>query len=175
MGGEGGISMKALCIAFLLVGFVLFAPACIEDKCKNPKMTEDERGNKGIAVKCNAVVVCHYGGRPPSKDVLDPLVDPTITNQGTSSSNKELCVNRMQRKLAGQYSQQHCELEVAPEVICLDAQGAPDGSGPDVGGPTGGTLVTVGVGSGDYYLQPEGEGGAGGFRSVPSADESGGS
>ncbi|UQA60211.1 hypothetical protein [Polyangium aurulentum] len=53
----------------------------------------------------------------------------------------------------------------------------PDGSGPDVSGPTGGTLVTVGVGAGtgDYYFQGEGgAGGAGGRGEEPGEGGQGG-
>jgi hypothetical protein len=155
--------MKALCVAFALVGFVLFAPGCIDDKCKNPQRIS-EGGQERNAIKCNAIVVCSYGGRT-SREPLDKMVDPVIQDTYTESENKKQCLDRVKQKLWDQYSKQHCEFDASPAVICLDGQGAPDGSGPDVGSPTGGTLVTVGVGGGDYYLQSEGEGGAGGFGS----------
>ncbi len=61
-------------------------------------------------------------------------------------------------------------------MICLDVAGGPDGSGPGAAGPTGGTLVTVGVGagSGDYYLEEGGEDGAGGFDADPGDGGQGG-
>ncbi|MDC3984756.1 hypothetical protein [Polyangium jinanense] len=68
-----------------------------------------------------------------------------------------------------------CEFEAAPALICLD--GAGTSNGPDYTGPTGGTLVTigVGVGTGDYWFdEEEGAGGEGGFDAHPGEGGHGG-
>ncbi|TKD05221.1 hypothetical protein [Polyangium fumosum] len=67
-----------------------------------------------------------------------------------------------------------CRVEASPALICLDGAGTSDG--PDSAGPTGGTLVTVGVGagSGDYWFDEEGEGGAGDWDDDPGEGGQGG-
>jgi hypothetical protein len=97
---------------------------------------------------------------------LGAVEDPVIVDRRTDSSNREWCVDKVKGREGGNWDT-NCDVETSPELICLDAKVMPDGSGPDVSGPTGGTLVTVGVGSGDYYFQSEGDGGAGGFSAEP--------
>jgi hypothetical protein len=151
-----------LAAGLLFAWMVVLAPGCSRDDCKNRKMaTEKIRGQfeEGPAVKCNAVLVCQYGG-VKRRTELRELEDPVIIDRRSDSQNSRTCVDTVKRQQGT--DDRHCDVEVSPAALCLDAAGMPDGSGPDVGGPTGGTLVTVGVGAGtgDYYFQ--GEGGAGG-------------
>jgi hypothetical protein len=167
--------MRAFGAGLFFLWIVVLGPGCFEDKCKNPQRTVD--GDvEGPALKCNAVMRCQHGGRFDAGHRLTNLEDPTIVDRHFDSTNKERCRNKAIKNLADQFDSKHCDIEVSPTPICLDASGAPDGSGPDVSGPTGGTLVTVGVGagSGDYYFQAEGEGGAGGYQAEPGAGGEGG-
>jgi hypothetical protein len=112
---------------------------------------------------------CSRGGRF-SKTALT-VEDPVIVDRGTST-NKKRCEEVAKARETVSDVPPPCDYEASPEPICLDASYGPDGSGPDVGSPTGGTIVTVGVGSGDYYLEPEGVGGEGGFSADSSDDDS---
>ena len=128
--------------------------------------------HEGPAVKCNVSVTCPmYGGRSDVTIILPDQEDPTIVDQGSSSWNKARCIDAMKNKNI-------CDLgtiHIKPTLICLDAAGMPTGSGPNVTGTSGGTIVTVGVGAGtgDYYFNgaEEGTGGFGGG----SGDFAGGS
>jgi len=155
--------MRALVAGLLFAGMVVLASGC-KDKCKNPKMASDRfsgRVVEGPAVQCNAVLVCQYGGRT-RKNRLKELEDPVIADRHSDADNNRICAAAVKEQQGTAWDGMHCDVEVSPAMLCLDAAGTPDGSGPDVSGPTGGTLVTVGVGAGtgDYYFQ--GEGGAGG-------------
>jgi len=166
--------MKGLVHAGLLASVIVLGSGCSE-KCKNPKILDDnERGVliTGPAVQCNAVATCRSnGGRPDERVPLQGLEDPTIVDRHSAERNRTRCIERV--RLLEHY--RDCTFEVFPTMICLDAAGRPDGSGPDVTGPTGGTLVTVGVGagSGDFPLSGDGAGGAGGaggFSAYPGED-----
>jgi len=156
----------------LFAGMVLLASGC-KDKCKNPKQYSEqtERGlREGPAVQCNAVVVCQYGGST-RRNELKGLEDPVIVDCRSDDENRRICAAAVKERQGT--NDKHCDIEVSPAMICLDAAGTPDGSGPDVSGTTGGTLVTVGVGTGDYYFEGEGAGGAGGTGGAGGAGERG--
>jgi hypothetical protein len=155
--------VKGVVTGLLLASVVVFGSGC-SDKCKKP-MIMDENDRKlglitGPALQCNVVVTCgRNGGRPDERFALEPHNDPKIVDRHSSATNIGRCT-----EAAWEKGYQRCKVEVSPAPICLDAAGAPDGSGPDVSGPTGGTLVTVGVGAGtgDYWISEDGVGGAGG-------------
>ena len=67
-----------------------------------------------------------------------------------------------------------CQVEASPTLICLDGAGTSDG--PDYTGPTGRTLVTVGVGAGtgDSWVDEEGAGGSGDWDGHPGEGGHGG-
>jgi len=140
-------------------------------KCRNPKMHRDDDGIEGPAIQCNVAIICpNQAGRDDSVEYLRGLVDPVIRDHG--SSNPGHCKRKARfRDLVPKY----CEVDAAPAPICLD--GASPSDGPDYTGPTGGTLVTVGVGAGtgDYWFdEEEGAGGAGGSEDDPGEGEHGG-
>ena len=166
--------MKGLLGGWLLAAVVVLGSGC-SDRCRNPKRIVFQ-GREGNAVQCNAVVTCPgYGGRPDMTKRLEGLDDPMIVDRGSVAWNRDGCIDQVKKK-------DLCELakiSVSPTMICLDASGAPDGSGPDVTGSTGGTLVTVGVcaGTGDYWISEDGAGGAGGaggFSAEPGEEGQGG-
>jgi len=163
--------MKAKMILLLCASSVALL-GCPEDKCQNPKRIVDQGGREGAAVKCNAVIQCIERSGPPRKPrALGTLEDPVIVDWGSSSWNRDKCIGRVRQmdlSVCGRW-----EIQVSPEVICLDGSGPLDGSTPDVGGPTGGTLVTVGVGSGDYYFHEESDDVSNGFNNEPNEEEPG--
>lgn len=169
--------MRALVAGLLFAGMFVLASGCTRDDCKNRKMASERIRNEvreGPAVKCNAVLICQYGGTT-HRSALKELEDPVIVDRRSDSLNSRICVDAVKRQQGT--DERHCEVEVSPAALCLDAAGMPDGSGPDVSGPTGGTLVTVGVGAGtgDYYFQGEGgAGGAGGRGEEPGEGGQGG-
>ncbi|TKC96468.1 hypothetical protein [Polyangium fumosum] len=148
--------MKRMAAGVLVAWGFLFGVGC-GSKCRNPKLHVDDDGIEGSAIQCNITIMCpNQAGRDPSVEHLQGLVDPVIRDHG--STNESHC--RRKAKHRG-HVPEHCEVAAAPALICLDGAGASDG--PDFTGPTGGTLVTVGVGAGtgDYWFGEEGAGGAG--------------
>ncbi|MDI1432916.1 hypothetical protein [Polyangium sorediatum] len=154
--------MKRIVIGVLLVSIALPAPGCTEDKCKNPAKGADRiKGiwTDGDAIKCNAVVTCPgHGGRPDNRFALQGGDDPATIDQHRDSWNANQCKKLVMQK---EWFNKECTVEAFPEIICLDVDGGSGAPGPI---PTGGTLVTVGVGagSGDSWITEQGAGGAGG-------------
>jgi hypothetical protein len=162
--------MRALAIGFVVLSPFLFVPGCTDDTCKHPKIitvpdTKD-MGQlvTGPGIQCHVVEVCggHAGG-PDSRRALTPLEDPQIVDYGSQNASRCKTV-AIKRKLVDKF----CSAEASPERICLDVDGGPGGPRSDVTGPTGGTIVTVGAGSGDYPASPGGASGAGGFSAGPA-------
>jgi hypothetical protein len=152
-------------VASMVVSMVVLAPGCREDRCKNPRIIYDgDKGGtfEGPAVKCNGIRTCR--GRQTRPDSVETLKeeDPVIADRGSAARNLDACRNKA-RHLP---TCTDVSYAFSPTMICLDADGGLSGAGPDFTGPTGGTLVTVGVGAGvgtgDYYLQDDGAGGMGG-------------
>jgi hypothetical protein len=149
------------------------APGCSLDKCKNPKRGLDTEGIQGVLYQCNAEVTCGgHAGQPDTVVRLEGLNDPIVADKGYDSWNRGRC-----KFLAG--TKNICadvvKIDASPELICLDAAGGP---GPGVSDATGGTIVTVGAGSGDYHFNDEaledGSGGAGGISRGPGEEGQGG-
>jgi hypothetical protein len=150
--------MRALAIGFVVLSPFLFVPGCTDDTCKHPKIitvpdTKD-MGQlvTGPGIQCHVVRVCDgQAGRPDSRVALTSLEDPQIVDYGSQNASRCKTVAG-KRGLIGP----GCHAEASPERICLDAGGGPGGPGPDVTGPTSGTIVTVGAGSGDFITSPDG-------------------
>ncbi len=155
--------MKRLVIGLLFASAFVLASACTEDKCKNPARTTDAPKGvlvEGPAMKCNTVLTCpRNGGRPDNRFPLVGGDDPTIVDRGSASWNESRCRDKLWQL---EWFDRKCTIEVSPEIICLDADGGSGQAGP---APTGGTLVTVGVGAGSgdsWYNGYETEGRGGG-------------
>ncbi|MDI1478570.1 hypothetical protein QHF84_18275 [Polyangium sp. y55x31] len=165
-------------VGVLVVWGVLFGVGC-EKECKNPARTWDRvKGQaneiRGPAVQCNIVEVCDFGhGRPIKRIPLSSLLDPQIVDRGSASDNRDSCISKARDKKDITWNPD-CKLEASPELICLDAPSP--SNGPDFTGSTGGTFVTVGVGagSGDYWFDEQGAGGAGSVWADPGAGGQGG-
>jgi hypothetical protein len=161
-------------IGVLLTWSVVFGVGCGE-KCKNPKWTEyrhwkTARIMEGPAMQCNIVITCPgHQGRPDSKEYLQGQVDPVITDLG--SPTRDTC---RQEAIVRGLVDKYCTVDASPALICLDATGTTGGPGPDYTGPAGGTLVTVGVGSGDYYFDGDGAGGTDDSGAEPGEEGQGG-
>ncbi|MDC0741266.1 hypothetical protein [Polyangium mundeleinium] len=165
--------MQRVVVGFLVAWSLVVAVGC-ESKCRNPKIHRELGGLEGPAIQCNVVIMCpNQAGRPDSVERLEGLVDPVIRDHG--SGNRDLCKGAAM-KIRPYEKQIKCEFDAAPALICLD--GAGSSNGPDYTGPTGGTLVTVGVGAGtgDYWFDEdeEGAGGEGGFDAHPGEGGHGG-
>jgi hypothetical protein len=98
---------------------------------------------------------------------LSDLEDPSFVDRGSTTWNEAGCKAAVMKKF-----DTDCAIEVAPEIICLDIAGGTGAPGPDYSGPTGGGLVTVGVGSGDFLLY--GDGGMGGYGGASGEGGEGG-
>lgn len=165
-------------VGVLVAWGVLFGMGC-EKECKNPALTWDRvKGQaneiRGPAVQCNIVEVCDPGqGRPIRRSPLSPLQDPQIVDRRSASDNRDSCIDKAiaQEKISWDSG---CKFEASPALICLDAPSP--SNGPDFTSSTGGTLVTVGVGagSGDYWFDEQGAGGAGSAGADPGAGGQGG-
>lgn len=172
--------MKMMIIRLLLVSAVLLPLGCFEDKCKNPKQTEEtERKTglliKGPAIQCNVVLLCQgMAGRPDSRNPLASLVDPVIVDRHSRSDNRDSC---RQTAIDRELVPPHCKVDASPELICLDANGAAGGPS-----PTGDVIVTVGAGpgagSGDFHFDDDegapGADGAGGYSAASGDGGQGG-
>jgi hypothetical protein len=162
--------MRALAFGFVVLSPFLFVPGCTDDTCKHPKIitvpdTKD-MGQlvTGPGIQCHIVKVCDgFAGHPESREALKDLEDPQIVDYGSQNASRCITVAQKRGLIGGS-----CHAEASPERMCLDAGGGPGGPRPDVTGPTGGTIVTVGVGSGDFITSPDGTGGAGGFSARPA-------
>jgi hypothetical protein len=165
--------MRRLVIGLLLVSVLMLAPACTADDCKNPKKVEGfhKRSNsfrEGVALQCNAVLICpRKGGGDDERRPLG-LEDPIIIDQEGDGWNRARCTDLALPRVAGM----DCKIEVSPSVICLDVDGGSGGLGTN---PAGGTIVTVGgAATGDFKGYDEGGGGAGAFRAGAGAEGQGG-
>lgn len=170
--------MRGLFIGVVIETIVLFAPGCTEDKCKNPKVIDapdpvSKVMKHGPGITCHAVRVCPAGGgHPDSRYMLTALEEPKFVDRGRDSWNEAGC----KQALLDMFNpaNDRCSFEISPETICLDVGATTGGSGPDLSGPTGGNLVTVGVSSGDFQLNGNGAGGMGGFSAEPGDGGQGG-
>jgi len=164
--------MKRLVIGLLLTSVALPAPACTEDKCKNPARTTDEfklTRKEGPAMKCNAVVTCPgNGGRPANTFPLLGGDDPTIVDRQSDSWNESRCKEKV-RQL--EWINPDCTIKVSPELICLDVDAAAGG----FSSQPSGVIVTVGgAATGDFKGYEDGVGGAGAFRGGSGEEGQGG-
>ncbi|MRG96975.1 hypothetical protein [Polyangium spumosum] len=166
--------MNTIVIGLFAVWSVAFATGCTDDECKNPARGTDTENNQqieGPQMKCNVVLTCpRYGGRPDDRFALQGGDDPTIVDRQRESWNRNRCIEAVRRKGFSP----DCKIEVSPAIICLDADGG--SGGPGGPSPSGGTLVTVGVGagSGDYWFDDDGADGIGGEGGVSEAPGEGG-
>jgi len=154
-------SMNAMIIGWLAVGCLVLAPGC-SGKCKNPKIVESvdwktKQPITGPGMQCHVVDVCKQPRGADSRTPVSSSQDPVIVDYGSATAPR--CVEAAKLRLE---VTDGCHFEAAPEPICLDV--ASTGGGPDYTGPTGGTLITVGVGSGDYYRNSDGTAGGGGLN-----------
>lgn len=157
--------MNAMIIGFLGVSIIVLAPGCGK-KCDKPMIVEakdwkTKLPHTGEGIQCHLVRVCDNGNQGTYREALRSLEDQVIIDHG--SQNATWCVSAAKTFLVDLPEQ--CHYEASPEPICLDVKGGSP-NGPDYTGPTGGTLVTIGVGasSGDYYLSGDGTAGGGGLN-----------
>ena len=155
---------------FLMAYPVFVTGGCSRD-CENPRTIRTESNpvsgqyEEEPAVTCHMVLICEQKMQPDKRVAIPPYY---VVDRGQDLQIRGRCRKALEGKILPECKEE----ELTFERECLDGKGTYGGP---VSGPSGGTIVTVGVGasSGDFPKIESGGGGEGGASTGQGQGEEG--